>query len=150
MLAQVVWDVHLEDSWLLSVKLLRLLPLPRPITQIGLGSLEPRAGLTWLVALPFRAQDEERGHPELRCWVPSHTIIGTDTEIQVSIGIQWNTSHRLVTWNGLNLSLTSKGISACSWVLEIYLYGQRKNFYGLQVVTFPQKPIEKHHKFLVL
>lgn len=46
MLAQVVWDVHLEDSWLLSVELLHLLPLPRPITQIGLGRLEPGADLT--------------------------------------------------------------------------------------------------------
>lgn len=33
MLAQDVRDVHLEDSWLLLVELLRLSPLPRLTTQ---------------------------------------------------------------------------------------------------------------------
>lgn len=41
-----MWDIHLGDSWLLSVELLRSLPLPRLITQIGLCRLGPGVDLT--------------------------------------------------------------------------------------------------------
>jgi len=51
----VVWDIHLEDSWLLSVELLHSLPLPRLMTQIGLCRLGRGVHLTWLVMLPCRA-----------------------------------------------------------------------------------------------
>lgn len=40
MLAQATCNIHLENNWLLSGELLRSLPLPGLITQIGLADVD--------------------------------------------------------------------------------------------------------------